>query len=259
MQPPYPCPTATWRNDVYPAIDATQPILNQNGRTIVITGAGSGIGRETALTFAKAGAKHLVLIGRNEANLLESQKRIPTNSATSSIFATSVSDEDGIKKVADTVGTWDVLIMGAAHEGIKGPIVSTNISTWWESYETSVKSIVYIVQAFLPNANRAGAYVYAITSGAIALPVSWLGVHPGMVDTKTFRGAGVDPATLPMDNIALPANFLVWLSQPKSKFLNGRLIWANWDVDELSAQAERIQNSSYFTIGCIGWPYVPAG
>ncbi|KAF7956621.1 hypothetical protein EAE96_003955 [Botrytis aclada] len=179
--------------------------------------------------------------------------------------------------------------MGAAHEGIKGPIVSTNISTWWESYETSVKSIVYIAQAFLPNANRTGAYVYAITSGAIALPVSWLPgqsayqsakvaqvkvmeylanenpsiffctVHPGMVDTKTFRGAGVDPATLPMDKIALPANFLVWLSQPKSKFLNGRLIWANWDVDELFAQAERIQSSSDFTIGCIGWPYIPAG
>ncbi|KAJ8071470.1 hypothetical protein OCU04_001790 [Sclerotinia nivalis] len=77
MQPPFPCPTATWRNDVYPAIDATQPHLSQAGKTIIITGAGSGIGRETALTFAKAGAKHIILIGRTAATLLETQTQIP--------------------------------------------------------------------------------------------------------------------------------------------------------------------------------------
>ncbi|KAM0184270.1 hypothetical protein ACHAPC_006031 [Botrytis cinerea] len=84
-------------------------------------------------------------------------------------------------------------------------------------------------------------------------------VHPGLVDTKVFRASEVDPATLPMDTVALPANFLVWLTQPKTKFLNGRMIWANWDVDELSAQAEKIQNSTIFTLGCEGWPFVPGG
>jgi hypothetical protein len=39
MQPPYPCPTATWHNDVYHAIDATQPALSQAGRTVIVTGA----------------------------------------------------------------------------------------------------------------------------------------------------------------------------------------------------------------------------
>jgi NADP-dependent 3-hydroxy acid dehydrogenase YdfG len=102
---------------------------------LVRSSKGSGIGRETALTFAKAGAKHLVLIGRTEADLVETQKQIPENSATSSIFPISVTDEAGIRKVAEAVGTWDILILGATHKGIKGPIVSTNISEWWESYE----------------------------------------------------------------------------------------------------------------------------
>lgn len=39
MQPPYPCPTATWHNDVYPAIDAAQLALSQAGRTVIVTGA----------------------------------------------------------------------------------------------------------------------------------------------------------------------------------------------------------------------------
>lgn len=58
--------------------------------------------------------------------------------------------------------------------------------------------------------------------------------------------------------MTLPAHFLVWLSQPKNKFLNGKLVWANWDVEELTAKAEEIQNSALLTIGYEGWPFAPA-
>jgi putative AlgH/UPF0301 family transcriptional regulator len=50
----------------------------------------------------------------------------------------------------------------------------------------------------------------------------------------------------------------VWLSQPKTKFLNGKVVWANWDVEELEAQAEKIQESAIMTIGYTGWPLSPA-
>ena len=96
------------------------------------------------MTFAKAGAKHLVLIGRTESDLLETQKQIPANTATSSTFPTSVSDEVGIRKVAEAVGTWDVLIMGAAHKSIKAFIASTDVFEWWESYEVRTNQLPQI-------------------------------------------------------------------------------------------------------------------
>lgn len=39
MQPPLPCPTATWHNNTYAAIDPTQAALSQSGKTVVIAGA----------------------------------------------------------------------------------------------------------------------------------------------------------------------------------------------------------------------------
>lgn len=56
----------------------------------------------------------------------------------------------------------------------------------------------------------------------------------------------------------LSANFLVWLSQPKTKFLSGKMVWANWDVKELEARQDEIKESPMMTVGCQGWPYSPA-
>lgn len=56
----------------------------------------------------------------------------------------------------------------------------------------------------------------------------------------------------------LSANFLVWLSQPKTKFLSGKMVWANWDVEELEARQDEIKGGSMMTVGLEGWPYSPA-
>ena len=53
----------------------------------------------------------------------------------------------------------------------------------------------------------------------------------------------------------MEAHFLVWLTQPKNKFLQGRMVWANWDVEELSARSEEIANSTLLTVGYNGWPF----
>jgi len=54
--------------DAAPAWDPQPPAGRLAGRRIVITGAGSGIGRRTATLFASEGAK-LALLDRNAAGL----------------------------------------------------------------------------------------------------------------------------------------------------------------------------------------------
>ena len=53
----------------------------------------------------------------------------------------------------------------------------------------------------------------------------------------------------------LPAEFMVWLTSPEAAFLNGRCAWANWDVDELKAKADKIESGLLLTAGVYGWPF----
>ncbi|KAH6861096.1 hypothetical protein BKA58DRAFT_443861 [Alternaria rosae] len=287
MQPPFPSPTSTWHNESYAAIDPSNANLSQAGKTVIITGAGSGIGRATALAFAKAGAARLILIGRTESTLRESEKLLAGSKAECVVFSVSSTDETAMHDVAKQVGAWDVLVLAAAHISSPSTIVKSSLQDWWADYETNVKAIVIASQAFIPSA-KAGAALYTLAAGAAALPPAYTpglsgyltskvaqtkiveflaaenpdlfacAVHPGMVDTGIFRGSGADPSHLPMDSAELSANFLVWLSQPKTKFLNGKMVWANWDAEELEARADEIKDSSMMTIGCGGWPYSSA-
>lgn len=50
--------------------------------------------------------------------------------------------------------------------------------------------------------------------------------------------------------VDLPASFVVWLCSPEADFLRGKFLWSNWDVEELKAKKEAIENDpSQLVIG----------
>ena len=59
--------------------------------------------------------------------------------------------------------------------------------------------------------------------------------------------------------VSLPASFSVWLASPEARFLKGKFLWANWDVEELQSQANEVELSTQLSIGLIGWPWKSAG
>ncbi len=80
MKPPYPSLLSEWHNAPYSAIEPTSPLLSHAGRTVVITGSGSGIGQATSLAYAAAGGSRLVLIGHRENKLDETKAKIKARS-----------------------------------------------------------------------------------------------------------------------------------------------------------------------------------
>ncbi len=81
------------------------------GRCAVITGAASGIGRQTAITLAQAGA-HVVLADIDEAGLAATQAAVTAAHGLASIRKTDVTDRDAVEALADfaieTTGRIDV-------------------------------------------------------------------------------------------------------------------------------------------------------
>jgi hypothetical protein len=54
--------------------------------------------------------------------------------------------------------------------------------------------------------------------------------------------------------VDLPAGFTLWLSSAESDFARGRMLWVNWDVDELTAKKDEILQGELLKMVLNGWP-----
>jgi NAD(P)-dependent dehydrogenase (short-subunit alcohol dehydrogenase family) len=70
----------------------------------------------------------------------------------------------------------------------------------------------------------------------------FISVHPGAMDTDMFHKSGLPVVApdIPVTNIQLSSEFIVWASSKEAAFLTGRFLWVDWDVDELIAKKNEI-------------------
>jgi NAD(P)-dependent dehydrogenase (short-subunit alcohol dehydrogenase family) len=87
------------------------------GRTILITGGGTGLGRSMALRFAEVGA-NLFLVGRREEPLIETCEAIRAKGGRATFAGADVRDFAAVEKVIDLAekefGSVDTLVNNAA-------------------------------------------------------------------------------------------------------------------------------------------------
>ena len=83
-------------------------------------------------------------------------------------------------------------------------------------------------------------------------PDVFIGVmHPGIIETEMMVNSGV--SGVPIDSILLPAHFIVWMASKEARFIHGKFVYANWDIDELKAKSEKVQSSDDLTISLRGY------
>ncbi|KAJ5899666.1 hypothetical protein N7495_004410 [Penicillium taxi] len=285
--PPFPSPTTTWHTDTYPAIGPRRPEASMVGRTIVVTGGGEGIGASIARSFAKAGAYSIVLIGRRSQLLEENKTQILAISSKIKVLTlvADISSEDDVsrafKTIKTTVGSPDVLVSNAAYFAGASPMLEESMEQFVSAVDINIKGSFFVLRAFMSVASSSPTIIN-ITSAIAHMPSAFfpgfsayastkiaslrifdyaqsenpdlhvVHIHPGQVMTSMSKKLGRE---ISIDTVDLPADFSVWAASPEAKFLKGKVVWANWDVDELKARAEEIASSSLFTVAIEGWPF----
>jgi NAD(P)-dependent dehydrogenase (short-subunit alcohol dehydrogenase family) len=105
---------------------------------------GGVIGRETAIAYATAGAKHLVLIGLTRDKLEETERQAKNANGGKvkiSIFDADVTDESVMTEVARKIGNWHALAFCAGWMPAPSTVAMADIGDFWKSYEVGTSSL----------------------------------------------------------------------------------------------------------------------
>ena len=104
-----------------------------DGKVAIVTGAASGIGRASAILFAREGAR-LVVVDQNAEGLAETAKTITQNGGTAQLLAADTSQEDNVKAFVDqalkSFGALDVVYANAGVSGGLIPLFEQTVDHW---------------------------------------------------------------------------------------------------------------------------------
>ena len=192
--------------------------LDLTGKTVLVTGASSGIGAACAEVFAQAGCR-LILAARRLDRLEAVAERLHAESGTEILTASlDVRDREAVDALVDGLGpAWssiDVLVNNAGLARGLSTIYEGDVNDWEEMIDTNVKGLLWVTRAVLrgmvergsghvinigsiaghetyPGGNVYCASKHAVTAIGRALNIDVLGtgvrvstVDPGLVETE---------------------------------------------------------------------------
>jgi NAD(P)-dependent dehydrogenase (short-subunit alcohol dehydrogenase family) len=140
-------------------------------RTVLITGAGRGIGKRLAMGFAQAGDR-VCLLARSKAELDLAKLEIEHAGGTALRIRADVRDYEQIAAAVDrvnvTFGGIQVVVAAAAIQGPIGPLFQTRIKQWVETVEVNLIGVMHVIRAVLPQMveRRAGKIIVLSGGGA---------------------------------------------------------------------------------------------
>jgi NAD(P)-dependent dehydrogenase (short-subunit alcohol dehydrogenase family) len=137
-------------------------------KVVVITGASSGIGRATALLFAKNGA-NVVAVGRNEKELNALRDQVQGKKGSIKVHLADIRETTQVERLINSTiqnfGQIDVLVNSA---GIimNGTIENTTLEDWDKMFDINLRSVFFLMQKCLPHLEKTKGNIVNVSSVA---------------------------------------------------------------------------------------------
>lgn len=269
-------------HDTYPFISPDKTDLS--GKSVFIAGASKGIGRETALSLATAGCSKIAVGARSDlSDLVDeiSKTAVKAGKSAPTILSLEldVTSEDSVQAAAEKIGrefggALDVLVCNAGNLEQWLPVAESKPTEWWRTYEINVKGTYLLNHYFIPLLLKSETKTSILTTsfGALSVRPTASGyqsskfavcrlaefiateyesqglvcysIHPGGVKTELAYNMPKDMWAVLVDEPALPAHTIVWLSREHRPWLSGRFVSVTWDMEELEKSKDKIVNGN---------------
>ena len=187
-----------------------------SGKTALITGAGRGIGRATAVAFAKEGI-NVGLVGRTVENLQHVAEELKAYNVKVAIAAANVADLESISLAVESIraelGPIDILVNNAGISKF-GKFLELSPEDWTNIVDVNVKGVYYTTRAVLPEmierqsgdiiniSSTAGQKGAPITSAYSASKAAVIGMSESLmleVRKHNIRVVTLTPSTVATD------------------------------------------------------------
>lgn len=170
-----------------PEFETSRPVGDRFvDKVVLITGGDSGIGRATALAFAKEGAKIAINYLEEDEDAKDTARLIEEAGGSYTLIAGDIGDKAFCQQLVDRTveefGQLNILINNAAEQHPQEKLEDISADQLERTFRTNFFSIFYICQAALPHMKEGGAIINNASVNAYT-------GHPILVDYSSTKGA----------------------------------------------------------------------
>jgi NAD(P)-dependent dehydrogenase (short-subunit alcohol dehydrogenase family) len=141
--------------------------MRLKGKTALITGAGSGIGKATALLFAKEGA-NIAALERDEKDLQKVVDKIEKAGGKATAVVADISSplemSRALEKTIETFKRLDIVFANAGINGVWAPIDELEPEEWDKTIETNLRGTFLTAKYSIPHLRKQGGSLIITSS-----------------------------------------------------------------------------------------------